>query len=139
LTDTGHCDLQYSCDLLYCISTIPSLNEMKLPNLLFILPAIQAGNYLFSIYAPDYAKDTMQVEGKYPNSNQTKVWTHANSLYASSDCISTKLKTGSTCDLTPIFHTVASFLVPSSETKAITVRMPTYDLEVSPVLNARLY
>jgi hypothetical protein len=111
---------------------------MRLSNLLFILPAVQAGNYLFSIYAPDYAKDTMQVEGKYPNSNQTKVWTHANSLYSSSDCISTKLKTGSTCDLTPIFHTVASFFVPSSETKAITVRMPTYDLEVSPVLDARL-
>jgi hypothetical protein len=103
---------------------------MKLSNILYILPAVQAG-YQLIMYAPEYAKDIMQVESR------KEVQTYANYEYPMSHCISAKLQTGSTCDLTPMFHTVAIFGMSANETRLFNVKMPGYDLEVSLALATR--
>jgi hypothetical protein len=131
MTDTDHHNLQYSCDLLYCTSTIPLLIKMKLSNLLYILPVVQAVTYhLLEIYSPDYAKDIMKVEDK------GNVMTRANqSGFA---CISANLLMNrETCDLSPMFYDVAMLLIPTEETRSIKIGMPGYDLQVSCALAAR--
>jgi hypothetical protein len=131
MTDTDHHNLQYSCDLPYCTSTTPLVNKMKLSNLLYILPVVQAVTYhLLEIYSPDYAKDTMKVE------DMGKVMTRANqSGFA---CVSANLLMNrETCDLSPMFYDVAMLVIPTKETRSIKIGMPVYDLQVSCVLAAR--
>ena len=55
--------------------------------------------------APEYAKDIMQVESR------KEVKTRASSQYFESHCISAKLLTGTSCDLIPMFYTVAIFFI----------------------------
>jgi hypothetical protein len=105
---------------------------MKLSNILYILPAVQA-RYQLTIYAPEYAKDIMQVVSR------EEVQTYANTKWQlMSRCISAKLQTGSTCDLTPMFYPVASFSFwNQTGTIPFNIKMPGYELEVSLALATR--
>jgi hypothetical protein len=68
----------------------------------------------------------MQVESR------KEVKTCASSEYFESHCVSAKLLIGTTCDLSPMFYTVAIFSFwNETETILFNIKMPGYELEVS--------
>jgi hypothetical protein len=113
---------------------------MKSSNLLIILPAVQAAFYLH-FHAPDYAMNTMRVEGKNVTDGESVVMTRPNNKYPSfggGGCIDAEgLMRQGECVLSPIFWEVATVETTKNETRTMKITTPEYDLDVSHALGAR--